>query len=159
VALLLLLPLAPAWGQDVTELNPALPIVDGAVQITEAWSIELDQPYNRTQQDGALVFWRPGFTIWLSAWGNENHDSIEQRAEWIVAESAPDDYDIVSGQRGAVFRHAFRRDEETTEGLLQGFYGYTVAADGHLQMAIFFDAEEDLALAKSIVESVRYSGP
>lgn len=156
---LLLLPVATASAQDITVLNPGYPIVDGHTQVTEAWSIELDQPHNRTEQGRELVLFRPGFTIWISAWGNDNGDSIDQRAGWIAAETPRDAYDVLSGPRGPVYRHAFRRDEVKADGVLQGYYGYTVAEGGHLQMAIFIDTEDDLGLAKSIIESVRYSAP
>jgi hypothetical protein len=159
LALLLLLPVASASAQDIATLNPGYPIVDGHTQVTEAWSIELDQPHNRTEQGSELVLFRPGFTIWISAWGNDNDDSINQRVSWIASETPRDAYDVLTGPRGPVYRHAFRRDEVKAEGVLQGYYGYTVAEGGHLQMAIFIDAEEDLPLAKSIIESVRYKAP
>ena len=159
LALILLLPLAAARAEDVNTLNPAYPIVDDRFQVTAEWSIALDQPYNRAEQGSELVLFRPGFTIWVSAWPNENGDSIDQRARWIAAETSRGAYDVVTGSRGPLFRHAFRLDEVKAEGVLQGYFGYTVAAGGHLQMAIFFDNQEDLATAKSIVESVGYSEP
>ena len=140
-------------------LNPDFPVVEGRYQMTSDWSIELDQPYNRRLEDGSLVLWRPAFTIWISVWGNDNSETIDQRVDWIVSESSPDAFDVVSGQKGPVFRHAYRLDEHRTEGPVHGYYGYIVAPDGHLQIAIYFDVRVDSALAKAILESVRYREP
>ena len=64
-------------------LNPDFPVVDGHYQMTSEWSLNLDQPHNRRIEEQQLVIWRPGVTLWISVWGNDNHESIDERLTWI----------------------------------------------------------------------------
>lgn len=139
-------------------LHPDFPVVEGRCQLTENWSIELDQPHNRRLEDGSMVLWRPAFTIWLSVRGNDRKETISQRVAWIVSEASPAAFDILSGDKPGCYRHAYRLDEDGEDGPVHAYYGHLVAATGHVQIVAYFDRLEDAVLAKAIVESLRYTG-
>ena len=140
-------------------LHPDFPIEQGKVQLLGDWSIFLDRPHNVRIEDGSLVFWRPGFTIWISIWNNDNDETIEQRRDWIAVTASPDAYDILSARDGAVFRYAYRLNEEREEDNAQAYYGFVIGDDGHVQIAVYFDSESELGVAKSVVASVRKEEP
>jgi len=140
-------------------LHPDFPIEQGHVQLLGDWSIFLDQPHNVRLEDGSLVLWRPGFTIWISIWNNDKDETIEQRRDWIVSTASPDAYDILSAQDGTVFRYAYRLNEEREEDSAQAYYGFVIGDDSHIQIAVYFDSSYDLARAKAAVASVRNEIP
>jgi hypothetical protein len=49
---------------------PGFPLVSGDYALTEEWAIHLPEKFARRVEEGNLVLWRPGLTIWLAAWGN-----------------------------------------------------------------------------------------
>ncbi len=140
-------------------LHPDFPVVQGHMQLTDDWSLFLDQPHNRRLEDGDLVLWRPGFTLWIAIWNNNDDETIEERLDWIVSGTSPDAYDILSARDGAVFRYAYRLNEEREEDNAQAYYGFVIGDDSHVQIAVYFDPGSDLALAKAVVASVRNESP
>ena len=136
-------------------LHPDYPVVDGHYQLTEDWSLTLDQPVSRRIENGSMVLWRPGFTIWLNVWGNDNDEMIGERADWIIGDASPDAYDVTSQKGDGIVRFSFRLDEDNSSF---GYYGYVIVPDGHAQISVYFDSEVELAEAKAIVGSVSYRG-
>lgn len=61
------------------QLHPGFPVVQDTYQMTKEWSVTLPGRFNRRIEDGSLVLWRPGFTIWTSVWGNDKKESAEKR--------------------------------------------------------------------------------
>ena len=140
-------------------LHPDFPIVRGLVQLTEEWSILLDQAHNKRIEKESLVLWRPGFTVWINVWGNNHGESVESRLQWITEEASKDVYDSRSESKGDVHVFAYRLDEIGEGESVLSYYGYVIAPSGHLQIGIYFDLESDLETAKGVVDSVQYHAP
>ena len=138
-------------------LHPDFPVVSGEVQLTEDWSLTLDQPHNRRIEDGSLIIWRPGFTVWIDAWGNDHDETIRERIEWISSEACEDAFAVVSEPRNSCFLHAYRLDEHSDGGVVKAYYAYMVALSGHLQVAIYFDDLSDVELASMIIDSITHT--
>jgi len=73
----LLIPLLCYGDQKV--LHPDYPVVEGRYNLTNDWSLILDEAHNRRVEDGSLVLWRPSFTVWLNIWNNDKDSSKEER--------------------------------------------------------------------------------
>jgi lipopolysaccharide/colanic/teichoic acid biosynthesis glycosyltransferase len=47
--------------------------------MTPEWALVLPEKFNRRIEDGSMVFWRPGLTVWINVWGN---DKAMMYAKW-----------------------------------------------------------------------------
>src|SRR4051812_32436765 len=68
---------------------PGFPLVQGDHALTATWSIHLREQFARRVEDGSLVLWRPGLTLWLVAWGNDNNETQDERLAWIKDKASP----------------------------------------------------------------------
>jgi hypothetical protein len=64
-----------AFGKGNGLLHPKFPIVEGHYQLTEEWSVDLPEAFNRRIEEGQMVIWRSGFTIWMAIWNNDKNQS------------------------------------------------------------------------------------
>src|SRR5262245_31429443 len=130
---------------------PGFPLVEGDYALTESWSIHLPQKFARRVEDDCLVLWRPGLTVWLSAWGNDKNESQAKRLKRIKKDASLGRFAEFESQSGDLTRYMYRLlDEESPEGL----YAFILNDDGHLQMAVYFDDPADEAAARALAESV-----
>ena len=132
------------------QLHPDFPVVSGRYALTNEWSVELPIEFNRRIEEGSLVLWRPRFTIWINVWNNDHGESTESRMSWMKAGRSPDARDIEEDVGGGFGRISYRLAEDGVEAL----YGLVVAESGHLQLALYFDDESDVAMARDILDSV-----
>lgn len=135
-------------------LHPNFPVVKGRYQITKEWAVDLPGEFNRRFEDGSLVIWRPGFTIWTTVWNNDHDETLDQRLNWIEADSSPDAHSQETEKVGGLIRYAYRLEEESHDSRRPAFYCFAIGQNGHVQMAIYFDREDDLATAKQIWRSL-----
>ena len=139
-------------------LHPDFPVIEGLYQITRDWSVTLPSAFNRRVEEGDLVIWRPGMTIWTAVWGNDDNKSEEERISWIKTDISSDAFDISEEKEGDVIRLKYRLVEDTGDDRIPAYYCFAVGKTGYVQMAIYFDSESDLYDAeliwKSLVEHV-----
>lgn len=122
--------------------------------MTKEWAVNLPTKFNRRMEDGDLVIWKPGFTIWSSVWDNDKSESPEERLTWIRGHSSPDAFDAVTETSGGLIRYSYRLKEDSDDDRLPAIYCYAIGKAGHVQMAIYFDAPDDLATAQAIWRSL-----
>lgn len=127
-------------------LHPDFPVVEGDVRFTETWTISLPAPFNRRVEEGSLIFWRPGITIYLNAWNNDHDRSLEHRLNELRAEISPEAFDGRQETTGEDLRYSYRLTEDGVNAL----YGFIVAEAGHLQFAGYFDEETSESTVRSI---------
>lgn len=135
-------------------LNPDFPVVQGQYQMTEEWSVKLPGKFNRRFEEGCLVLWRPGFTIWVSVWGNDHNESPQARLEWLESEVPQDAFGVLNEHEGDVLRLAYRLDEPADDERAAAFYGFAIGSSGHVQMAVYFDEEEQFETARQVWRSL-----
>lgn len=138
---------------------PGFPIVDGDHGITETWSIHLPERFARRIENGSLVLWRPGLTIWLEAWQNDHDETQADRLDWMKDVASPSRFDIRESTSGGVTRWSYRLLDRNENGPVESLYGTVISDDGHLQIAVYFDEAADAAEAQQIVDSVTYRRP
>ncbi|SEL51750.1 hypothetical protein SAMN05428989_1827 [Pseudoxanthomonas sp. GM95] len=150
-------------------LHPDFPVVEGLHPLTPEWAITLDAPYNRRIEDGDLVLWNPRITIWMTIWHNDEHASIAERLEDLKQHMSPDAEGVEQAQDGETLFYAYRLAEETDEDAdedadeddqrMPGYYGYAFAETSHVQMAVYFDDEADVEIARALHRSLAYTAP
>jgi hypothetical protein len=139
---------------EAMSLHPDFPVVEGNYQMTREWAVNLPGRFNRRIEDGDLVIWRPGFTIWTTVWNNDREETPEERLDWLRDGTSPDAYAQETENEGQLVRYAYRLDEESEDKSQAAFYCFANGQNGHVQMAIYFDSEDDLPTAKQIWRSL-----
>jgi hypothetical protein len=134
-------------------LHPGYPTVEGKYQMTREWSVLLPGPFNRRLEDGNLVLWCPGLTIWAAVWRNDHNKSAASRLGDIKAEVSEQAFDLEDEQDTKSLRFSYRLTE-SADRRCPSFYGFVVGQEGHVQLAFYFDDEADLAAAKEILRSL-----
>ena len=131
-------------------LHPDFPIVTGHHELNSAWTIDLPLKFNRRIEDGSLVLWRVGITLYFNDWTNDQNESIETRLAFLKTSISPDTFDSREEQTGASRRFSYRLIENNVNAL----YGFVIVTSGHLQVAIYFDNESDIDLARAMFASI-----
>ncbi len=135
------------------------PLISGNYQMTKTWAIDLgEQQFRRRFEEGALVIWRPGITMWINAYGYPAGESAEVFAKRTRDRSdLPPGAQVITKPTANKFAYFFKETEkDETRFSLQTF---TFGQEGHLMMAIYFDREKDLDLAKKLLNGVTSTGP
>jgi hypothetical protein len=138
---------------------PGFPLVEGRYPLTAEWSIHLPEKFARRVEDGSLVLWRPGLTIWLAAWGNDRRESREVRLAWVKQEASPQRYAESESEADGITRYSYRLRDKNEDGPVESVSGYIFSDDGHLQLAVYFDDPNDESKARRIVDSVERRSP
>lgn len=136
-------------------MNPSFPIVEGVYRLTEKWSITLPGPFNRRIEDGDLVLWRPGLTMWIAVWGNDERETTSARLEWLRGDASEEAYDFLEEEDGGLLRFSYRLAEESEDDRADALYCFAIADESHVQMAVYFDREQDLETAQALWRSLR----
>jgi len=100
------------------------------------------------------VLWRPGLTIWLAAWGNDNDETQSERPAWIKDEASPARFDAREAVGGGVTRFSYRLRDENEDGPIESLNAYVISEDGHLQLSVYFDDPADATKAQQLIDSV-----
>jgi len=138
------------------ELNPQYPLVENDCQMTNDWSVYLPGKFNRRIEDGSLVLWRPSFTIWTNIWNNDKNETVNKRRENVINSASKDKYDEEFVGEDSLF-YSYRLKENEGDKRVSAFYCFAFGVNGHVQMAIYFDDENDLKWAKQIWKSLKES--
>ncbi len=78
-----------------------------------------------------------------------------------VQHQSPEAHDIEQSQIGDIRFYAYRLAEEVDDpddARRPGYYGHAFAEDSQVQMAVYFDDEEDLAVARALHQSLVHTG-
>lgn len=141
------------------QLHPDFPVVEGHYQMTDEWALSLTTPLNRRIEDGSLVLWRSGLTAWINIWGNDNNQTIEERAAWLRKDISTEAFEIHEAKSSSAFRIEYRLNEVSEDGVVYTYNGFVVGEDSHVQISIYFDSENELSSARSIVSSIGETKP
>ncbi len=129
-------------------------------RISEEWWIGLDESYKTRVEDGSLVLWRPERTVWISIWNDRDGRTPRDRLAHWVAERDIRAADLFQESDGDLLRHGYLLAEpEETGGDRLGLYSYTVSTSSTVQMACYFDLQEDLGWATAVAKSLSFGSP
>lgn len=134
---------------------PGFPVVEGDHDLTATWTIHLPEPFARRIEDGSLVLWRPGLTIWMTAWNNDKDESQAQRLAWLKKKASKKRTAERTAKDGAITRFSYRLRDENDDGPVESLSAFVIHADGHLQMSVYFDDPADEEKARELGDSVK----
>lgn len=144
----------PAHSKGEKMLHPDFPVVEGRYQMTKEWSVTLPGKFNRRIEDGDLVIWRPGTTMWVAIWGNDKKETKESRLKRIRADISPQAFDVETSNTSNVLRLSYRLKEGNEQGAVPAYYCFAAGDSGHVQLAIYLDHEKDIKSAHAICGSL-----
>ena len=133
---------------------PGFPIIEGDHALTAEWSIHLPERFARRVEEGSLVLWRPGLTIWLTVWDNDHGKSQGERLEAIKKAASPSRFEEHEDKANNLTRYSYRLRDENEDGPVESLYGVIISEEDQLEMAIYFDDAADAAAARQLVASV-----
>jgi len=140
-------------------MAPDFPYVIGRIGLTSDWSLELPLAFKLRLEDGAMVIWRPGFTIWLNAWNNDKAQSIADRQQHFATVASPDKFDQREETQDGRLYYSYRLDEPSEDKRVSALYAFVFNDEGHLQLSFYFDSEADANLAYEILASANGEPP
>jgi hypothetical protein len=135
---------------------PGFPLVQGDYALTATWAIHLPEQFARRIEEGSLVLWRPGLTVWLMAWGNDHGESQARRLTRIKEAASPARFAERENSANDITRFSFRLHDENDDGPVESLYAFVINNEGHLQIAVYFDDPADEAKARLLVDSVAH---
>jgi hypothetical protein len=129
-------------------------------QISHDWWISLDATYKERESNGSLVLWRPERTIWINIWSDADRGTPRQRLDYWTHDRHEDATDLFAHDEGNLLRFGYLLEEPEDEGGRRlGLYSYTVAPSSTVQMACYYDLEEDTGWAEAVSRSLCFGGP
>jgi len=143
-----------AMDAKAVQLHPDFPIVYGKYQMTSDWAINLPVEFNRRIEDGSLVLWRPGFTIWIDARNNDQNQTVDAQLEWLKTLISKDAFDIQETSDKGVNLLTYRLNESMGDDRVPALHCFAVSSTGYVSLAIYFDKEDDLKAALSIAKGL-----
>jgi hypothetical protein len=138
-------------------LHPDFPVIEGRYQMTREWSVLLPSKFNRRIEEGDLVLWQPGMTVWVAIWNNDKNETAQQRLDWVKETGSSDATSHNEMRRDDVLYYTYRLAEPSDDRRVPALYCYAFAPASHVQMAVYFDAEADSPRAESISLSLTYA--
>lgn len=129
------------------------------VELAGKWSVHLPEIFRMRDEEDGIVLWRPGFTAWVNVFDNEIEESIELRKAFVVGTADPDKSDPRESSDNGIVRYSYRLKEESDDQRAAALYAFSFAENGHLQIAFYFDSEDDATIAYQIHESANQQPP
>ena len=145
---------ALAMDAKAVQLHPDFPVVYGNYQMTSDWALNLPIEFNRRVEDGSLVLWRPGFTIWIDARNNDQNRTVDAQLEWLKTLISKDAFDIQESNDKDVKLLTYRLSESMGDDRVPALHCFAVSITGYVSLAIYFDKEDDLKTALSIAKGL-----
>jgi hypothetical protein len=133
----------------------AFPTVEGEYHMTKSWSITLPGEFKRRFENGSLVLWRPGVTLWTNIFRNDLGQPASERLAIFRRSASPDRFDVLEEEQDGVLRFAYRLNEASNDRRRPAFCSFAFGRSGHVQMSVYFDDERDLETARALWRSLR----
>lgn len=95
---------------------PGFPLVQGDHALTATWSFHLPEQFARRAEDNSLVLWRPGLTLWLTAWGNDHNEAQSERLARAKRDCSPDRFAEREVVEGGITRLSYRLRDANDDG-------------------------------------------
>lgn len=144
------------FGCSSMKQNNDFAEVSGHIDLPKPWAINLPEKFKIRKEEGSLVFWKPGFTIWLTMMTNTPNYSIEELFDGISSIKSPEAYDVKSEDKNNIKKLSYRLNEISSDSRVAAYYGFVFSKEGYIQLAIYFDTETDVQLATKIHDSISY---
>lgn len=127
--------------------------------MTADWRVTLPDEYAKRYEKGEfgtdLVLWRPGITCWTSVYGQKKGETAESTFAWRKKEASKEAVQVFEFTDTKPLRFGYLLHEKPKgESERWALYTYTFGESGHVMMAIYFDRQRDLEIAKKVWLSI-----
>ena len=128
--------------------------------MTKEWWVTLPAEFAKRYEKGDfgtdLVLWRKGITCWTTAYHMKAGETPLSTLKWIKEDTPKATVQVLEPPDTMPLRYAYILHETTEEGQPErwALYSYTFGGRGHIMMAIYYDREPDLEIAKKIWLSI-----
>ena len=122
-------------------------------QITENWWIDVDKSFGHRIEDGSIVFWKPGRTIWINCWGDGVSPTKAEALAGILEDADPHRRQIADEDDNEVYRFIYSLVEEDGSAIRYAVYLFAIVDGEYLQIGVYVDALDDLAWAVYFAKS------
>ena len=148
---------------ELAVLNPDIPEPDvvffhpvdrGLVQITADWSFEVLERMCRRYDDGSLVIWKPGFTIWMNSYSIDD-DPKEKIIDNIIKTKSAESTDFKEVEVGGLTKLRYHLEERNGPEVQCSYYFFGITNDNYLQMSLYYDSDEELEQIENIWETLK----
>jgi hypothetical protein len=109
---------------------PGFPVVQGDHALTARWTLHLPQQFAGRVEDGDLVLWRPGLTIWVAAWDNDHNEPKSERLAKAKCDCSPDRFAEREAVQGGITRFSYRLRDEDDDEPVESLNSLAFADDG-----------------------------
>jgi hypothetical protein len=124
------------------------------VPITSDWGMELEEGYQRQVQDGDLVLWKPGRTVYAAVYSTDNAEA-EEAIEKMLHDRPASPLRTFDRAEGSIAGHAYLLPEGEGGDEYWGLNTWTAAKGSVACVTFYFDAIEDLEWALAAWRTVR----
>ena len=138
-------------------LHPKYPHVEGPQRLTKNWVLDLPVAFARRIEDGDLVFWRPGTTLFLGLYGDARRLTPMERLEDWLELIDPNAYDLTRTERDGIAILSYRLAENSDDGRLPASYNRCFSTTGQLQISGYADETQGINLIAQVVASVTWA--
>lgn len=135
-------------------LHPDFPIVSGKIPLTDQWTLALPERFNRRVENGSLVLWRPGLTVWVNCWHGNTGETAQGLLNQALSDRSPDSYDLRQGASEGFLWAAYRHDEVRDGAKVFSLNVIATSGSAQTVMSVYFDADSDIESARAIQEGL-----
>jgi hypothetical protein len=118
------------------------PVVEGKVALTKEWSIEVSACMLRRYDNGSLVIWRPGFTLWINTY-TTSEISPEVRAGDILSGMSKDAQGLENDVSESLHKIRYWLEELVDNLSQRACYISGLTATEQINIAVYFDLMEE----------------
>jgi hypothetical protein len=135
------------------------PLVTGEYRMTKTWSISLPEEYRCRFEDDSLVIWRPGITMWISAWGMQDGETPASTLASIKSDTNYPPAEVLELQHPTCLCYGrFYHETDNADGEPDDRWTlttFTIGQSGQVMMSVYFDEKSDLEKAKQLWLSIK----
>lgn len=122
-------------------------------KLNERWTIGIDASFQKREENGSLVYWRPGSTIWIDVWNTSIGRG--EAVEGMKQQASADRKELYEQDDGTILRYGYSLVEQQGASRRYAIYGLTATQGELVQMAVYVDRPEDQAWAAKVAQSLR----
>lgn len=127
------------------------PAKAGVFHITDKWSVELSEDMFRRFDNGSLVIWKAGVTIFINCFSCDSSEEMEEKLTQIVEKRSPHSSDLIEEEVGGLHTYQYNlvEDGQPSLNLIAGGDGEVII------MAAYYDEEAALNEIETIRDSLK----
>jgi hypothetical protein len=131
-------------------LPPGMAVVQDRVRLGKSWTLDLDSPFRRRVENGSLVLWRPGMTLWIDVYARQDRSIADFMGE-LRSDIAPGAFDQRTEQRDGLQILSYRLRKESEDDRAPMLYTCVVGPAGQVEIHGYLDREDDVAALRAVI--------